>query len=116
MSVWSSDVFSSALFLATSITNLRIPASPSVAADAIQVPSPPEHGNQLQVAGPGELVDGRRLCESIAAVDQGAGVACEGGRVAGNGDDGRHVGGSDLRRLLARAVARRIEQIGRAHV
>src|SRR3546814_10075897 len=76
----------------------------------------PEHGNQLQVAGPGELVDGRRLCEAIAAVDQGAGVACEGGRVAGNGDDGRHVGGSDLRRLLARAVARRIEQIGRAHV
>src|SRR3546814_2357883 len=74
-----------------------MPASPRVAADAIQVPSPPEHGNQLQVAGPGELVDGRRLCEAIAAVDQGAGVACEGGRVAGNGDDGRHVGGSDLR-------------------
>src|SRR3546814_18112795 len=90
-----------------------MPASPRVAADAIQVPSPPEHGNQLQVAGTGELVDGRRLCEAIAAVDQGAGVACEGGRVAGNGDDGRHVGGSELRRSEERRVGKEWRSTGR---
>ena len=68
-----------------------------------------EPGHQLDVAGPGELVEWRDLGEREAAIDQDPRVAGEGVRVAGDGDGGRQHGLGDALGLLARAGARRVE-------
>ncbi len=65
-----------------------------------------EAGDQLQMTGPGELVDRRDLDESEATVDQGPGVAREAVGVARDRDRRRHRRAGDLGGLLAGAGAR----------
>src|SRR5687767_4106462 len=59
-----------------------------------------------------ELVHRRDLRETIAAVDQDASVAGEGGRIAGHRDHDQHFAGSEFNCLRLRALARWIEYHG----
>src|SRR5581483_3181006 len=67
----------------------------------------PRH--QLHMRRVAELVDGRYGLEPVATIDQQAGVASEGGGVAGDSDDNRNLACSEFLGLRLRALARRVE-------
>lgn len=61
---------------------------------------------------PQELVDRRHLLQSEACVDQDAGIACEGHRVAGDANHDLGPGLGDLGRLIGGPGAGRVEDDG----
>ena len=70
---------------------------------------PFEARHDLDMGGMAELVDRRDRVEPIAAVDQDAGVAREGRRIARHRDDDGNGALGKLARLRLGALARRIE-------
>ena len=67
-------------------------------------------GGDFDMGGKAELVKRGDGLDLKAAVDEDAGVAGEGRRVARDGDDERQSGGGERARLFERAGARRIDE------
>src|SRR5687768_9617755 len=87
-----------------------LPTRRSASWDASRCGSRPlEASNQLHVCGVNELIDRCDTGEAIASVHQDAGIARKRRRVAGDGDDGRHVARGECARLRLGTLARRIE-------
>src|SRR5271169_3335650 len=75
--------------------------------------SSPEYRGELEMRCPYELIHRRYALEAVASADQPGGVACEGGRVAGDCDDRFYRRGGERFCLPDRAGARWIEHHGR---
>src|SRR5438309_11349246 len=69
-----------------------------------------EAGGKLDVGRPAKLPDGLDPQQSVAAIDQGPGVAREGRRVAADVGDPLDRRAGELRNLLLGAGARRVER------
>ena len=73
---------------------------------------PPQHRHRLDVARPQELVDRRHCLQAVTAVDEDAHVTGQRRRVAGDGDDERHLRAGQHFRLGLGAGAWRVEDHG----